>query len=102
MNHRGIERVDAAERPRFRQDKHHCTEHHRNGDLQYSLDRERRHQRLNTVMVPVVERARVFDRVGDQMAMDEGFPRDQFVSVGSRKPAESQHGTHRDNRDAES
>jgi hypothetical protein len=53
-------------------------------------------------MLPVRERPRMFDRITNRVAMDKCLPRDQRVGVRSREHTECQHGTHGDNRDADS
>lgn len=103
VDDRRLERIAVGQRPRFeRRDEKYGGDHRqRRHWVHHPLGREHRGERSHSVMVGVIESARVFDGIGCEVAMDEGLSRNRPVQVRGWQHRKRRHGDHRANRYAD-
>ena len=90
VNHGRVECLEVAEGPRFRRvDHNRRAESSRRRELMRLLDQERRFQCPDPVVVTMVKRASVLDRIVDDVAVDERLPGIQPVHVSDRHDGQS-------------
>lgn len=102
MYDRRVERVAVGQRLRFRfcQNEHSHGHERRNG-VRRTLGHKHWPERPYSVMVPVIERVGVFERIVDEMTMNKRPPRNRLMQVWCRHDRKREHCSNRVDRHAD-